>query len=207
VAERLKGHLEILTIVDMDERRIAQAADRGFDAVCCVVERPDPRLQSLSATARALVCTYDDPELAYQVCDLAKNVYKIPHVVAQVTDPGARGRFDTLGVTTMNAMLDRPALLALLTRTPALYALLSRTDDDKEVCEVVVTQSRDLDKPLRLLELPGGLLALAIRRDGDLLVPHGNTKLCYNDRLTLMGSVDDIEAAKQRFTERIPVSG
>jgi Trk K+ transport system NAD-binding subunit len=98
-------------------------------------------------------------------------------------------------------------LLALLTRTPALYSLLSRTDDDKEVCEIVVTNTRDVDKPLRQLELPGGLLALAIRRDGELLVPHGNTTLCRNDRLTLVGSIEDIELAKQRFAERESARG
>ncbi len=204
VAAKLKAHLETLSIVDMEEQRIAQARRKGFDAVHCSLAHADPRMQTLCETARALVCTYDDPELAYQVCALAKNVYKIPHVVAQITDPSARGRFDALGVTTMNAMLDRPALLALLTRTPALYALLSRTDDDKEVCEVMVTNARDIDKPLRQLDLPGDLLALAIRRDGDLLVPHGNTRLCYNDRLTLMGTIEDIELAKQRFVERTP---
>lgn len=207
VAARLKAHLEPVSIVDMDEERIARATQKGFNALCCSLEYEDPQMKTVCEPARALVCTYDDPELAYRVCELAKNIYKVPHVVAQVTDPSARGRFDALGVTTMNAALDRPALLALLTRTPALYALLSRTDDDKEVCEVVVTNSRDVDKPLRKLELPGGLLALAIRREGELLVPHGNTKLCRNDRVTLVGSVEDIELAKQRFAEREPARG
>jgi Trk K+ transport system NAD-binding subunit len=207
VAKRLKAHLEPLSVVDMDAERIARAARNGFDALRCSVEQENPTMTTLCESARALVCTYDDPELAYRVCDLAKNVYKIPHVVAQVTDPSARGRFDALGVTTMNAALDRPALLALLTRTPGLYALLSRTDDDKEVCEVVVTNSRDVDRPLRQLELPGGLLVLAIRRDGELLVPHGNIRLCPNDRLTLVGSVEDVELAKQRFAEREAAQG
>jgi Kef-type K+ transport system membrane component KefB/Trk K+ transport system NAD-binding subunit len=207
VAARLKAHLEPVSIVDTDEERIARATQRGLNALCCSLEYEDPQMKTVCEPARALVCTYDDPELAYRVCELAKNIYKVPHVVAQVTDPSARGRFDALGVTTMNAALDRPALLALLTRTPALYALLSRTDDDKEVCEVVVTNSRDVDKPLRKLELPGGLLALAIRREGELLVPHGDTKLCRNDRVTLVGSVEDIELAKQRFAEREPARG
>jgi Kef-type K+ transport system membrane component KefB/Trk K+ transport system NAD-binding subunit len=207
VARRLKAHLEPLSIVDMEAERIARATRNGFDAFCCDVERDDPQMKTVCESARALVCTYDDPELAYRVCDLAKNVYKVPHVVAQVTDPSARSRFDALGVTTMNVALDRPALLALLTRTPALYSLLSRTDDDKEVCEIVVTNTRDVDKPLRQLELPGGLLALAIRRDGELLVPHGNTTLCRNDRLTLVGSIEDIELAKQRFAERESARG
>ena len=202
VAARLKAHLEPLLLVDMDAERIARASSKGFDALCCSVEHEDRHMRTVCESSRALVCTYEDPELAYRVCELAKNVYKVPHVVAQVTDPSARDRFDSLGITTMNAALDGPALLTLLTRTPALYALLSRTDDDKEVCEVVVTNTRDLDKPLRQLELSGGLLALAIRRDGELLVPHGNTRLCRNDRLTLVGSIEDIELAKQRFAER-----
>ena len=66
---------------------------------------------------------------------------------------------------------------------------------------MVVTNPHDIDKPLRQLDLPAGLLAVAIRRDGELLVPHGNTKLCSNDRLTLVGSIEDIEIAKQRFSE------
>lgn len=201
VAKRLKAHLEQLTIVDSAAERIDRAARSGFDAVCCDPEQDEQKFKDICATARALVCTYDDADLAYRVCSLAKEVYSVPHVVAQVTDPSARARFDAMGVTSMNAALDRPALLALLTRTPALYALLSRTDDDKEVCEVVLTNSQDLDKPLRHLELPGGLLALAIRREGEILVPHGNTRLCLNDRLTLVGSIDDIELAKQRFAE------
>ena len=205
VATRLKAHLEALWVVDPDAERIARATRNGFDAVCCSVEHEDARMKTVCATARALVCTYDDPEVAYRVCELAKNVYQVPHVVVQLTDPSKCTRFDALGVTTMNAALDRPLLLALLARTPALYSLFSRSDDNKEVCEVVVANGQDVDKPLRELKLPGGLLALAIRRDGELLVPHGNTRLCRNDRLTLVGSLEDIEWAKQRFTENEPL--
>jgi Kef-type K+ transport system membrane component KefB/Trk K+ transport system NAD-binding subunit len=205
VATRLKAHLEALWVVDPDAERIARATRNGFDAVCCSVEHEDARMKTVCATARAVVCTYDDPEVAYRVCELAKNVYQVPHVVAQLTDPSKCTRFDALGVTIMNAALDRPLLLALLARTPALYSLFSRSDDNKEVCEVVVANGQDVDKPLRELKLPGGLLALAIRRDGELLVPHGNTRLCRNDRLTLVGSLEDIELAKQRFTENEPL--
>jgi Trk K+ transport system NAD-binding subunit len=201
VARRLKAHQEPIAIVDPDAERIAQAARRGFDTLCCSIEADNAAMKTVCQTARALVCTYDDPQLAYRICDLAKNVYGIPHVVAQLTDMNERRRFDAIGVSTMNAAFDRPSLLALLTRAPAIYTLFSRTDDDKEVCEVILTNARDIDKPLRQLDLPGGLLALAIRRDGALLVPHGNTMLCRNDRLTLVGAIEDIEIAKQRFAE------
>ncbi len=201
VARRLKAHQEPVCIVDPDAERIAQAARRGFDTLSCSIDEDNVSLKTLCQSARALVCTYDDPQLAYGICDLAKNAYGVPHVVAQLTDMNQRRRFDAIGVSTMNAAFDRPSLLALLTRAPAIYTLFSRTDDDKEVCEVVLTSAEDVDKPLRQLGLPGGLLVLAIRREGELLVPHGNTRLCRNDRLTLVGAVEDIEIAKQRFAD------
>jgi Trk K+ transport system NAD-binding subunit len=201
VGKRLSLHRETVCIVDSDQERIARAVRNGFDALCCPVEQEDSRMRAACDSARALVCTYEDPEVAYRVCELAKTAYKVPHVVAQVSDPRWQTAFDALGITTMNAALDRPSLLALLARTPAVYTLFSRTDDTKEICEVVLANQNDVGKPLRELELPGGLLALAIRRDGELLVPHGNTRLCPNDRLTLVGSIEDVELAKQRFGE------
>lgn len=202
VARRLQAHLEAVSVVDSDSERTAQAAGRGFEILNCSPEEEDASMRALCSSAHALVCTYEDAALCYRVCDLAKNRYGIPHVVAQLNDANERSRFDAIGVTTLNAALDRPSLLALLVRTPAIYTLFARTDDDKEVCEVTLIDERDIDKPLHQLKLPSGLLALAIRRDGELLVPHGNTRLCLEDRLTLVGSVEDIEAAKRRFAER-----
>jgi Trk K+ transport system NAD-binding subunit len=36
---------------------------------------------------------------------------------------------------------------------------------------------------------------------GEITRQSGNTKLCSNDRLTLVGSIGDIEIAKHRFSE------
>ncbi len=199
VAERLMAHHEPVVLIDFDEERVVRALQRGFEAVKAAVDRRDADAAAVFESARALVCTYEDSNLAYRVCHLARDSFDIEHIVSQVTDPKDLPRFEELGVTTMNAALDRAALLVLLARNPALYALLSRTDDDKEVCEVVVLNNRHVGKKLRELELPGNVLALALRRDGELLVPHGNTRLNRYDRLTLVGSVEDIDMAQEMF--------
>ncbi len=43
--------------------------------------------------------------------------------------------------------------------------------------------------------LPGNLLVLAISRNGDLIVPHGNTRLEMDDRLTLFGRQENLQEA------------
>ena len=107
---------------------------------------------------------------------------------SQVNDPQYRFRFEQMGVRTLNPALDRVAMLALLGRNPALYQLITRTDDDKEVAEVVMGNTRFTNMPLRKLELPGDMLVLAVRRRNELLVPQGNTQLSLGDQLTLVGS-------------------
>ncbi len=199
VAEQLRAHHERVIILDFDTKRGARAAQRGFEAVTANLNRQDPELSRLFESARALVCTFEDPNLAHHVCTLAKDDYKLEHVVTHVNEPKELPRFEDLGVTTTNASRDRARLLALLTRNPALFALLSRTDDDKEVCEVMVLNSHHVGKKLRELELPGDVLALALRRGEELLVPHGNTRLSLHDHLTLVGSVEDVEIAQQMF--------
>jgi Trk K+ transport system NAD-binding subunit len=48
-------------------------------------------------------------------------------------------------------------------------------------------------RTLRDLNLPGDVLIVALRRDGELLIPHGNTRLEMGDRLTLVGSPDSLD--------------
>ncbi len=126
-------------------------------------------------------------------------MFGIPHVVAQVNSPQDIGQFEQLGAATMNAALDRAALLVLLARNPAIYELLTRTDDSKEVSEVEVHNPLVVEKALRQIHLPGDLLVLALRRQGELLVPHGNTRLEEGDHLTLVGSLEYIEDGQRLF--------
>lgn len=197
VAEQLRAHHEPVVVIDSDERRIARARERGLEAVTAHPDRPDPGAAPHLETARAAVCTYEDAEMGYRVCRTARTTYGIQHIVAQVSDPKDLARFQELGVTTMNAVLDRAALLVLLVRNPDLYMLLSRTDDDKEICEVTLSNKAHIGRTIRQLRLPGDVLVLALRRDGELMIPHGDTRLNRNDRLTLVGSLDCIETARQ----------
>lgn len=200
VAEQLRAHHEPVVVLDFDAKRVDRALRRSFQAVKANLDRHDHDLNRLFQSARALVCTFDDSSLAYDVCRLAKDSYNVDHVVTHVNEPKELSRFEDLGVTTTNASRDRARLLALLTRNPALYALLSRTDDDKEVCEVLVVNRLHVGKRLRELEFPGDVLALALRRGDELLVPHGDTRLNLHDHLTLVGSIDNVQIAQQMFS-------
>ncbi len=197
VAEQLTGHGETVVLIDPDIERIQRATERGFIALAGVADKYDPNTEPYMNRAKTLVCIHADIELNYQICQRARTVFGIDHVVSRITEPSAVTRFEQLGVTPMNAAMDQAVLLGLLARNPATYELLTRTDDDKEVCEVAVYNPLYLDKPLRQVELPGDLLVLAVRRQGELVVPNGDTRLNAGDQVTLLGSCDCVEITRQ----------
>jgi Trk K+ transport system NAD-binding subunit len=197
VAEHLSAHGESVILVDPNLERIQRARERDFDAVAVPINWPDPDVENILDRAKTLVCVFGDVDRNFRVCEVARTVYGVDHIVARVPDPGAVPRFERIGVTTMNAAMDQAVLLGLLARNPAAYNLLTRTDDDKDVCEVTVYNQRFLDKPLRQVAFPGDLLILAVSRNGELMVPHGDTRLTAGDKITLLGRTDCIEIARE----------
>jgi Trk K+ transport system NAD-binding subunit len=200
VAEQIVAHGDPVVLVDPDVERIQRVQERGFEAVMGDADRYDVAVEPYLNRAKTLVCILSDIERNYRVCERARTTFGIDHIVTRITDPGVIDRFDKLGVTTMNAAMDQAVLLGLLVRNPSAYELLTRTDDDKEVCEVAVHNPLFLNKPLRQVAFPGDLLVLAIRRQGELVVPHGDTRLYSGDQITLVGACSCVEITREMMT-------
>jgi CPA2 family monovalent cation:H+ antiporter-2 len=97
--------------------------------------------------------------------------------------------------------LFRPTLLALLARNPDLFQLLTSTTDEQDIREVTLCNPAGTGVSLRDLGLAGSLLVLAIARNGEVIVPHGNTRLELQDRLTLLGDIPELVTAAQWLEE------
>jgi len=196
VAEQLRGHNDKVIIMDTKTDRIERAKSHGFEAVKARVDRYDPAAEPYLNVAQRLVCLYSNVEKNYRACEYVRSTYGIDHIVTRVTAPGEIARFEKLGITPMNAATDQAMLLAILTRNPALFELITRTDDDKEVCEVTVRNANMLGQPLRELEFPPDLMILAVRKNEQLIVPNGDTRLEHGDHLTLLGPYTCVEKSR-----------
>jgi len=191
VARSLQRHNEQVIVIDQDPDRLQRLRQAGVDA-----KEWD---WDLLEHARALVCTFNDSDESYRVCQRARTQYGLDAIIAHVSQPGNLSRFEQLGVTALNAALDQANLLVMVARNPALYELMTRTDDNKEVIEIIVQSENCSGKKLRDLSLPGDVLVLALRRDGELLVPHGNTQILLGDHLALVGSIECMAEVHSQF--------
>ena len=199
VAEHLhKHHDEVLVVANTPEQQ-ARVEHSGVEAIIANPDQDDPRLAPYYERAQAVVCVYSDPERAFQVCQQARVVYGIDHVVARVDNPQDLPRFQNLGVVTSNAALDQAVLLAMLVRNLSLFNLLTSTDDDKDICEVTITKDLHFGQQIRDLKLPGDLLIVSLQRGGEMIIPTGGTELERGDKLSILGKYACVEVAKGIF--------
>jgi Kef-type K+ transport system membrane component KefB/Trk K+ transport system NAD-binding subunit len=199
VARELQGHGERVIGVDPNEEAVIRARRHGLESIYAPLEQPSGPLSACLEAADTVVCTHRTAQVNQYFAQLARRTFGIDNVVVDVNDPAQIGLFEHIGARPVNAALDRAALLVLLARSPTAYALLTRTEDDKEVCELAVEDGPYVGKALRELALPGDTLVLAMHRNGDLVVPHGDTRIQTDDRLTLVGSVECLAEASQLF--------
>jgi len=199
VATQLQKHQEDVVILDNDPEFIKRAQQLGFEAVSTDIINQDQKADTYLTNTQTLICTSADVDYNYEVCKVARTVYGIPHVISRVSDPTDINRFQQIGVKTTNAALDFASMLVMLTRNPTVFSLLTRADDNTEVYEVTVDNEQCAGRTLRQLNLPGDTLILALRRNGELLIPHGNTRLEFMDHLTLVSSCEWIEPGKRMF--------
>ncbi len=199
VASLLIKHKEQVLIIDHDPSLVERTIQHGFEAVKIDIDNNDPLTDAYLKNTQILICTYTDSDLNYNVCQVARTSYGIPQVVAHVNRPADIFRFEQLGISTTNAALDYASLLVMMARNPTAYNLLTRTDNQKEVFEIVVDNVKCVGKTLSQLKFPGDILVLAISRNGELLVPHGNTRIEERDHLTLVSSIEWVELSQRLF--------
>lgn len=199
VAAELHTHHEPILVLDEDLLRVERAIQQGYPAVQANLLTQTGITNGMLEGARALVCTYGDSETNLRICRFAHAQIGLERVISVVPDPAMANQFEREGIFPVVIGQARSRLLTLLARNPSVYELLTRTDDHKEVWEVTVSNQDLLGKCLREIQLPGDVLVLTVRRDGNLLVPHGNTRLNPGDLLTLVGSDDFVAPTYKQF--------
>ena len=195
VARDLQGHGDEVSFVESNMDVAKMIRDQGFDV--------SGQSETLVNCIDSLLPVQIDAFLALSESD-AENLEAcrnarargIDHIVTYLNEPLLLQEFQHLGVTTLTPMVHRSSLLALMARNPALFELMTSTTDDRDLRELVVMNPALNGKRISELSFPGDLRVLAIRRNDEVIVPHGTTRLSLGDHLTILGDLEDIHQAE-----------
>lgn len=198
VLGRLGDRWEVV-LVDSDAERLERAA--SVRTVTTVQGDPSSRVvlrrAGLLESDAVVVASLDD-EVGVEVCRFAKEA-GIARIVALAAELDNLPAYRKLGVPAFSA-----ALLAArhveINLEPRRVASAAFADGQAEAVEFRISPDSPLrDRPLSELGLSRWLVA-AVLRQGELIVPNGQTVLQTDDLVTVVGSAADYGAMVATFT-------
>lgn len=188
-----------ITVVDQEQNRLDQAAK--IRTINPVVGDGSSRVVLERAgllEADAMVLAANDDAVNLEAARLAQqtDVYRVTAVAA---DPERLAAYRELGITAVSpdSLAARRIEIGLEDRrvTSAAFA-----DGKAEAAEFRITADSPLrGRALADLHLESWLVA-AILREGELIVPHGETVLAVDDRVTVVGAARDYSQMVATFT-------
>jgi Kef-type K+ transport system membrane component KefB/Trk K+ transport system NAD-binding subunit len=203
VARTLAGHGERVHFIESDPAQVDQARKAGFNVIqAATVE--DCLWAACEEVVQALLVLLPDDDRNLEICHQAVHM-GIGHIVSLVNNPARLTEFRRLGVHAFAPTLYRPTLLAMLARSPDMMRLLTDTTDQQDVRELHLRNPSGQLRRLNNLGLPGNLLVLSIGRNGEIIIPHGNTQVELGDRLTILGNIEDLLEAERWLESTLPV--
>jgi len=191
VGKELRAHGDEVIFVETNSTNAQRIKERGFDvlvnegSMSSIMES----LSDVRVDAFVALSTSDNENL--EACRVAKGT-GVSHILAFVTEPIRIPDFRGLGVQTLTPSLHRSSLLALMARNSAIFSLMTSTDDQRDLREFIVYNAGLHGKRLMDLKFPSNTLVLAVRRDDELIVPHGTTRLATGDHLTVLGDLQTL---------------
>jgi Trk K+ transport system NAD-binding subunit len=196
VGKELRAHGDDVLFLEKHPEGAQRIRELGFD-VLLNGGSPSSMMDSASdvrVDAFLALSPRDDENL--EACRAARG-HGVEHILSFVTEPIRVPDFRGLGVQTLTPSLHRSSLLALMARNSAMFSLLTSTEDQRDLREFILFNSNLHGKRLMDLKFPADSLVLAIRRDDELIVPHGTTKLVTGDHLTIIGNIETLPELEQ----------
>jgi len=108
-------------------------------------------------------------------------------------------QFHELGALIIEPATAIVGLLDHFVRSPNAASLLLGMDEGQDSMDVEIKNTDYHGLRIRELRLPTDIIILSIKRNGQLLMTHGYTRLRLGDVLTLVGKEESLESIKFRF--------
>ncbi len=190
LGQRLVRDGETVTFIGRDGSRLANLEQTGFRVIAGAPDQEDTLRQAGAELAQSLVALANDPEVVLHACRYARQLFGIPSVVARAEQVEHVRTLQALGIQVVQPAMAMAMALEGALHFPAALSLLTEGNGEFDLTDVLLTNPRIADRPLRELHLPGRALVLGIRRQGEaeVLVPNGDTILRRGDVLMLCGN-------------------
>src|SRR5262245_63444785 len=187
VARTLRRAGHEVTIIEQRRDRFARL-DEEFESAPIVGDATEIFVLERAGIARPpdlVVAVTGDDEDNMVICQMARERYGVPKVIARVNDPRNEPHFDLLGISpTVSATQMIMALVEHEVPEHELIHLLELRKENLEIVEVQLdTTSPSAGKRIAGLRLPSGSRLISVMREGRAEIPDSETELQPGDQV------------------------
>lgn len=183
-----------VVLVEKRPERCRRIAEENPDVLVIKGDACDIRYLEEAGAGRAdiiaAVTGDDDDNLV--ICQIAREVFKIPRIIARVNDPRNQKVFNQVGI---KHAISGTTIIGRLVEEEASFGDLLRLGFLKEGNLVLVETELPLNTPVggkKVSEIgfPKDCVILAIVRGEEVVIPKGSTVLAPGDRIIAITSVE-----------------
>jgi trk system potassium uptake protein TrkA len=138
--------------------------------------------------AEALLAVTNDDNVNITVSLIAKQIHKVPRIIARVNEPGKSYIYETMGIATINPVQSGIEVLKskLLTEK---FDVISVLDNNYEIVELLV--NRNVSISVKDIEEECSCIINGLRRNDFITLPAKEEKISNGDRIICTIEKDD----------------
>jgi len=201
LGQRVRQAGEAVTFMGRDRQELENLAANGFQ-IALGEATDESELKRIGfGKARALIAVSHAHPLVVSVCRLAVERYQIPVVIARADDREQAEELRALKVRVVQPAIATALAFEAALHYPAILEMMVDKSDHVDLVDAPLKNPAFVGQALRKVRLPGNALVLGIKRDGEIVVPHGDTVLQLQDILMLVGSPDSLVEARRSLED------
>lgn len=138
-------------------------------------------------------------KINYDICEWIYEKVGKRVVIVRINEREKLKAFYELGALVIDPATAFVNLLQHFVRSPQATSLLMGMEPDKDTLDVTVEDRSLFGMALRNLRLPSDILVLSVKRQGQLIISHGYTRLRKGDIVTVVGSLESLKIVSLQF--------
>ena len=148
--------------------------------------------------ADSVICFCSD-EINQEICTLSNSTYGNKNMIVRINDYLNSDLFSELNIKLIHPSDAIISLIDQYVRSPLGTSLFLGKEKDKEIRDIRLHNEKISGSLLRDLKLPRDVLMLSIKRNDEIILSHGYTRLLKEDIITFLGTRNSLDKLTLRF--------
>ena len=192
-----KYHVALVEKEDLFARKIAEDLDKvlviGGDG-CDPAKLEDAGI----ARAQVVAAVTGDDEDNLIICQLARDTFGVPRVIARVNNPRNEITFQRLGIDTVSSTTIITKLIEEEATIGDIFTLLALKRGKLSIVEAIVkAKSPAVNTAIKDLKLPVDSVLATIIRENQIIFPKGDTTLHAGDSVIALSTIEHEKALRE----------